>query len=88
MIQRVNPKVDFIAIEHEVLSFWNDTNIFQKRREANEGNPKWSFIDGPITANNPMGVHHAWGRTLKDLYNRFKAMDGFELRYQQGFDCH
>ena len=34
-----------------------------------------------------MGVHHAWGRTLKDLYNRFKAMDGFELRYQQGFDC-
>ena len=87
MIQRVNPKVDFIAIEHEVLSFWKEKNIFQKRREANEGNPKWSFIDGPITANNPMGVHHAWGRTLKDLYNRFKAMDGFELRYQQGFDC-
>ena len=87
MIQRVNPQVDFIAIEHEVLSFWKEKNIFQKRREANEGNPKWSFIDGPITANNPMGVHHAWGRTLKDLYNRFKAMDGFELRYQQGFDC-
>ena len=87
MIKRVNPQVDFIAIEHEVLAFWEEKNIFQKRRDANVGNTKWSFIDGPITANNPMGVHHAWGRTLKDLYNRFKAMDGFELRYQQGFDC-
>ena len=87
MIKRVNPQVDFIAIEHEVLAFWEEKNIFQKRKDANEGNTKWSFIDGPITANNPMGVHHAWGRTLKDLYNRFKAMDGFELRYQQGFDC-
>ena len=44
------------------------------------------FIDGPITANNPMGVHHAW-EGLKDLYNRYKAMDGYDLRYQQGFDC-
>ena len=53
----------------------------------NENNDRWSFIDGPITANNPMGVHHAWGRTLKDLYNRYKSMNGFDLRYQQGFDC-
>ncbi|HCI15467.1 MAG: class I tRNA ligase family protein, partial [Candidatus Marinimicrobia bacterium] len=87
MIQRVNPQADFIAIEHEVLDFWKEKDIFQKRRDANAGKPKWSFIDGPITANNPMGVHHAWGRTLKDLYNRYKAMDGHELRYQNGFDC-
>ncbi|MBI2846040.1 MAG: isoleucine--tRNA ligase, partial [Chloroflexi bacterium] len=45
-----------------------------------------SFIDGPITANNPMGVHHAWGRTYKDLWHRFKAMRGFSTRYQNGFD--
>ena len=87
MIQRVNPQADFIAIEHEVLDFWKENDIFQKRRNANAGKPKWSFIDGPITANNPMGVHHAWGRTLKDAFNRYKAMDGHELRYQQGFDC-
>ena len=87
MIQRVNPQADFIAIEHKVLDFWKENDIFQKRRDANAGKPKWSFIDGPITANNPMGVHHAWGRTLKDVYNRYKAMDGHELRYQQGFDC-
>ncbi|MEA1881763.1 MAG: isoleucine--tRNA ligase [Candidatus Marinimicrobia bacterium] len=87
MIQRVDPQVDFIAMEHKVLDFWKENDIFQKRRDANAGKPKWSFIDGPITANNPMGVHHAWGRTLKDLHNRYKAMDGHELRYQQGFDC-
>ena len=87
MIKRVNPQVDFIQIEHNVLDFWEKNDIFQKRRDANSGNPKWSFIDGPITANNPMGVHHAWGRTLKDVYQRYKAMNGYQLRYQNGFDC-
>ncbi|MCS5651820.1 MAG: isoleucine--tRNA ligase, partial [Candidatus Marinimicrobia bacterium] len=67
--------------------FWEKNNIFEKRRDLNTGKPRWSFIDGPITANNPMGVHHAWGRTLKDIYNRYKAMSGYELRYQNGFDC-
>src|SRR5205823_3451901 len=41
----------------------------------------------PITANNPMGVHHAWGRTYKDAYQRYHAMLGQHLRYQNGFDC-
>ena len=49
--------------------------------------PRWSFLDGPITANNPMGVHHAWGRAYKDLYQRFHAMLGEDQRYQNGFDC-
>jgi len=44
-------------------------------------------MDGPITANNPMGVHHAWGRTYKDLFQRYKTMRGFRQRYQNGFDC-
>ena len=86
-IKKVNNKVDFIQGEHYILDFWEKNNIFDKRRKKNKGNPTWSFIDGPITANNPMGVHHAWGRTLKDIYNRYKSMKGFELRYQNGFDC-
>ena len=60
---------------------------FEKLVAKNSGNPRWSFIDGPITANNPMGVHHAWGRTYKDVYQRFKAMQGYVQRYQNGFDC-
>jgi isoleucyl-tRNA synthetase len=78
---------DFVAGEHDVLRFWNERGIFTKLRQQNAGKPTWSFLDGPITANNPMGVHHAWGRTYKDAYQRFWAMNGRELRYQNGFDC-
>ena len=87
MLKPVESKVDFIALEHEILEFWEKNKIFQKRVDANHGNPKWSFLDGPITANNPMGVHHAWGRTYKDIFQRYKAMKGFDQRYQNGFDC-
>ncbi len=87
MIKKVDPQVDFIKLEHSVLDFWEKNDIFNKRVTLNKGKPPWSFIDGPITANNPMGVHHAWGRTIKDMMNRYKAMKGFDLRYQNGFDC-
>jgi len=85
--KQVPNKVDFIKQEHEILDFWKETGAFEKSRELRKGKPTWSFIDGPITANNPMGVHHGWGRTYKDLYNRFWTMRGRELRYQNGFDC-
>src|SRR5271167_4010924 len=78
---------DFLRGEHEVLHFWQRAEIFKKLRAKNAGKPRWSFLDGPITANNPMGVHHAWGRTYKDAYQRYFAMTGRELRYQNGFDC-
>ena len=68
-IKKVDAKIDFVAEEHKVLEFWEKNYIFEKRRNLNTGKPRWSFIDGPITANNPMGVHHAWGRTLKDIYS-------------------
>ncbi len=83
----VNSKVDFIRQEHEILQWWEDHQTFQKLLAKNKGRPRWSFLDGPITANNPMGVHHAWGRTYKDIFQRYKAMQGHELRYQNGFDC-
>jgi len=85
--KQVPNKVDFIDQEHEILAFWKETDAFEKSRALRKGKPVWSFIDGPITANNPMGVHHGWGRTYKDLYNRFWTMKGRELRYQNGFDC-
>ncbi len=79
--------VDFVKQEHEILRFWQENQSFEKLRQLRKGSPPWSFLDGPITANNPMGVHHGWGRTYKDLFNRFWAMQGRELRYQNGFDC-
>ena len=87
MFKEVPAKVDFIAQEHEVLAFWKQSRAFQKLRDLHKGEPPWSFIDGPITANNPMAVHHGWGRTYKDVMNRFQTMRGHELRYQNGFDC-
>ena len=86
-IRKENPKIDFVSNEHEILEFWEKNQIFQKLVSQNSDGEKWSFLDGPITANNPMGVHHAWGRTLKDLYQRYKSMNGYQLRYQNGFDC-
>ncbi len=87
MFKSVSNQVDFVKLEHEILKYWAETSAFNKLLKLREGAPRWSFIDGPITANNPMGVHHGWGRTYKDLFHRFKAMQGHQTRYQNGFDC-
>jgi isoleucyl-tRNA synthetase len=78
---------DHLALEGEILAWWDDQAIFDQLRERNRGGPTFSFMDGPITANNPMGAHHCWGRTLKDVFQRYKAFRGFDQRYQNGFDC-
>jgi len=78
---------DFVENEKNILKFWEKKKIFKKLQKKNKGKKRWSFLDGPITANNPMGVHHAWGRTYKDLFQRYNAMKGFDQRYQNGFDC-
>ena len=69
--KEVPNKVDFPAQERQLLKFWKETQAFEKRNHLHQHDPHWSFIDGPITANNPMGVHHGWGRTYKDLFHRF-----------------
>ena len=87
MFDPVSSKVDFPALEREILAFWEENGIVEKYLNRNKGAEKRaSFIDGPITANNPMGVHHAWGRTYKDLFLRYRAMKGFDQRFQNGFD--
>ena len=87
MFKPVDAKVDFPAMEREVLAWWQDNDIMQKYLKRNEESDKrYSFIDGPITANNPMGAHHAWGRTYKDLFLRYKNMQGYMQRFQNGYD--
>ena len=76
----------FINMEHEILDFWEQNQCFEKRKEKNAGHEMFRFIDGPITANNPMGIHHAWGRSLKDIFIRYKSMQGYDCRCQNGFD--
>ncbi len=83
----VTPRVDFVALEKEQLRWWDEAGIVGEYLRRNEtAERRHSFIDGPITANNPMGVHHAWGRTYKDLFLRWRTMQGYRQRYQNGFD--
>lgn len=96
----VDPKQDFVAMEKGLLNYWYSKGIVKKYLERNKqslrsstksaglknSKKKFSFLDGPITANNPMGVHHAWGRTYKDLWQRFYNMQGYRERFQNGFD--
>src|SRR4030042_5609025 len=84
----VDTKVDFPSWAKEVLKKWEETGLVAKYRQKNNNSKNYfSFLDGPITANNPMGVHHAWGRTYKDLWQRFYALRGYKERFQNGFDC-
>ncbi len=88
MFKPVSSKVDFPKEERELLKKWNLEGIVEKYLHRNDSaKQNFSFLDGPITANNPMGVHHAWGRTYKDLWQRFWNMRGYRQRFQNGFDC-
>ncbi len=81
------PVPDHPALERALLERWDAERTFDRLRELNRGGPRFSFVDGPMTANNAMAVHHAWGRTLKDVFQRYQALRGCEQRYQNGFDC-
>ena len=88
MFKPLDSRTDFPAMEREILAWWEEADIPGKYLARNEtSDKKFSFIDGPITANNRMAVHHAWGRTYKDLFQRYKTMQGYRQRYQNGFDC-
>ncbi len=88
MFKNVDPRVNFPEMERALLAHWYTDGIVEKYLHRNDASEKrFSFIDGPITANNPMGVHHAWGRTYKDLWQRFWNMRGYKERFQNGFDC-
>jgi isoleucyl-tRNA synthetase len=84
----VSSRLDVPALERDVMARWRERDTMARYLARNaESDRRYSFIDGPITANNPMGVHHAWGRTYKDLYQRYHTMLGEAQRYQNGFDC-
>lgn len=79
---------NFPELETAVMDWWQENDILNQYLHKNDKSPEvFSFIDGPITANGSMGVHHARGRTLKDVFQRFKNAQGFAQRFQNGFDC-
>lgn len=78
---------NFVENEHEMLKFWQENNCYEKYLNKNKGSKKYyAFLDGPVTANNAIGVHHAWNRSLKDAFLKYKVMNGFDSHFQAGFD--
>jgi isoleucyl-tRNA synthetase len=77
---------EFIEKEHQTLEYWEENQCFKELQEKNKNGKPFRFLDGPITANNPMGVHHAWGRSIKDIILRYKGMNGYTCHYRNGFD--
>lgn len=79
---------DFVKLEKDVLQFWQDEHCFERLVEKNKNGKVFRTLDGPITANYDMGMHHVWGRTLKDVILKYKAMRGYKAKFQNGFDAH
>ncbi len=84
----VSPQVDLPALEHDVLAFWEDNKTFHKSIDAGDGRPRWTFYEGPPTANGMPGTHHVEARVFKDVFPRFKTMQGFQVERKAGWDCH
>jgi isoleucyl-tRNA synthetase len=86
--QPLPAQVNLPALERETLARWQDAGIFERSLNQTAGGPAWIFYEGPPTANGMPGVHHVEARTFKDLFPRFKTMQGFHVPRKGGWDCH
>src|ERR1700744_1466230 len=81
-------QIDLPAVEREMLGRWESSNVFETSLKQTEGADRWTFYEGPPTANGMPGVHHIEARGFKDLFPRFKTMQGFHVPRKGGWDCH
>jgi isoleucyl-tRNA synthetase len=87
-IKSLAPQIDLPAVEHQILSFWETQEIFKKTISARDGQPNWTFYEGPPTANGKPGTHHIEARAFKDLFPRYQTMKGKQVIRKAGWDCH
>ncbi|UQX87180.1 isoleucine--tRNA ligase [Jatrophihabitans telluris] len=80
--------VDLAATDHEVIEFWRRADVFRRSLAQTEGGPRYTFYEGPPTANGTPGTHHIEARAFKDLFPRFKTMKGYHVPRMAGWDCH
>ena len=85
---KVNPALDFVQKELDVVEFWNQNDIFKKSIENRTGCPEFSFFDGPPTANGKPHVGHVLTRVVKDVIPRYKTMKGYRVQRKAGWDTH
>jgi isoleucyl-tRNA synthetase len=82
------PQVDLPALEQQILQRWETDKVFARSMEATAGRPQWVFYEGPPTANGRPGTHHIEARAFKDVFPRFKTMQGWHVPRRAGWDCH
>ncbi len=87
-MSKLPAQVDLPAIEHEVLARWERDRVFERSLEQTEDGEPWVFYEGPPTANGKPGTHHVEARVFKDLFPRFKTMQGRYVPRKAGWDCH
>jgi isoleucyl-tRNA synthetase len=80
--------ISFAKVAEEILAFWNQEQIFEKSIEVREGSPSFTFYEGPPSANGTPGIHHVMARTVKDIFCRFKTLQGFQVKRKGGWDTH
>ncbi|SDN72230.1 isoleucine--tRNA ligase [Actinacidiphila guanduensis] len=86
--RQVPAQVDLPALEREVLDLWSERKTFARSLQQTEGRPEWVFYEGPPTANGMPGAHHIEARVFKDVFPRFKTMQGHHVTRKAGWDCH
>src|SRR5258706_11021540 len=86
--QPVSSRVDITKLEEEQLDFWREKQVFQRTLSEREGQPNYVFYEGPPTANGKPGIHHVLARAFKDLFPRYKVMNGYRVLRKGGWDTH
>ncbi|NCF25468.1 MAG: class I tRNA ligase family protein, partial [Gammaproteobacteria bacterium] len=86
--KEVSSRYDGPALEKEVLAFWREHQTFEQTLVMSEGRPRFSFNEGPPTANGKPGIHHVLARAFKDIFPRYKTMRGYYVPRKAGWDTH
>jgi isoleucyl-tRNA synthetase len=80
--------VNYARLASEVLEFWDQEKIFEKSVSGREGSDTFTFYEGPPSANGTPGIHHVMARTVKDIFCRFKTLQGYQVKRKGGWDTH
>ncbi|PSR03914.1 MAG: isoleucine--tRNA ligase, partial [Bacteroidetes bacterium SW_10_40_5] len=80
--------LDLIAVAKDVQTFWENNHIFEKSIATREDQPSFTFYEGPPSVNGYPGIHHVLGRAVKDIFCRYKTLQGYKVRRKSGWDTH
>ena len=75
-------------INKDILQYWEENNVFHRSVEERQGHRSFVFYEGPPSANGMPGIHHVMARTIKDVFCRFKTMQGYQVKRKAGWDTH